>query len=289
VSLDEALGDTVRRLIAFGANPDRVTLSRRLPIPGDPLGDLRAAVEDVKPDVVVVDTLAEFVRDLALKSGDAGSWTPVIGGIVRLARDNNFAVLVLHHTRKDGAEYRDSTAIGASVDLILTMREAGGDARGRAIEVRGRLPVDGYTLRLVGDPHDPKGSPKWELKTGELSLDARILRFVAQNPEATTRQVRKDVMGRTGGISAALKRLLEGGALEDLGDSSGRRLIVPPTAPQGSTQLPLGDTLVPPPGSGGTPHGTEAEPGGKRTGNRPRYPEQTPRGGRSGTATGCGR
>ena len=223
-SLDEAPRDSVRRLVAYCADPEMVTLLTRLPTPSDPSGDLRAAVEQVAPDLVVVDTLAEYVRDLGLDSGDAGAWTPVIGGLARIARDHDLAVLLLHHTRKDGQEYRDSTAIGASVDLILTMREAEGDSRARTISARGRLPVDGYTVRLLGDPHDVEGRPRWELASGELSLDARLILYVETHPGASTRQLREGVTGRGAEIDASLGRLMDRGVIVDRGAGSGRAL-----------------------------------------------------------------
>lgn len=282
VSLDESARDTVRRLVAFEADRDRVILLTRLTASRSPLLDLEAAVAEVGPDLVVVDTLAEFVRDLDLDSGDASAWTPVVGGLARIARDHELAVLVLHHTRKDGQEYRDSTAIGASVDLILTMKQ-GEPSTVRRIEARGRLPVDGYALRLDGDPHDPEGTPRWELSTGELSLDARILLHVESNPGASTRQVRQAVTGRTRDISAAISRLLDRGALVNRGE--GRRALFPPseeahgTGPEpGSASEGSGQESRS--GSPEKPHGTAPEPGGNHlgtgTGNRGAVPGPSP-------------
>lgn len=226
LTLDESPRDTVRRLVSFGADKDGVTLLTRLPTPGDPLGDVEAAAKAVGPDLIVVDTLAEFVRDLDLDSGDAGAWTPIIGGLSRVARDHDAGLLLLHHTKKSGEEYRDSTAIGASVDLILLMKE-GEPSDVRKVEARGRLPVEGFSMRLRGDPHDPDGSPRWSLTSGELSLDARILLYVERHAGASTRDVREGVTGRTYEIGAALDRLLERGALVDRGTGSGRSLYAP--------------------------------------------------------------
>lgn len=279
ITLDESPKDTVRRLVSFGANPDRVTLLSRLVTPGDPLRDVRAAAEEVGPALIVVDTLAELVRDLSLDSGDAGAWTPVVGGLSRVARKHDAGLLLLHHTKKDGKEYRDSTAIGASVDLILVMSE-GEPSDVRKLKAQGRLPVDGFSARLHGDPHDPDGVPRWELTSGELSLDARILLHVERHPGASTREVRTGVTGRTRDITAALERLLERGALVDRGTGSGRSLYAPDTGSEtgseGVGKRGSEPHSEPPPRSGQDPHGTATEPPRNRSGNHPRFRDSTP-------------
>lgn len=215
VTLDESPKDTARRLKAFGADPDRVHLLRRLSAPTDPLGDLEAAIKATGPAFVGVDTLAEFVRGLGPDSGDAQAWTAIISGLTRLARDYEAAVVTNHHTQKAKHEYRDSGAIGASVDLILTMKRAATDASVRRVEALGRIPVESYALRLRGDPHDPEdGAPRYELASGEIPLDARLVLFVEHNAGCSKRAIREGVSGRGTDIDAALRRLEKRGTIK---------------------------------------------------------------------------
>lgn len=226
LTLDESYRDTARRLVAFGADVGRVVLLDRLVNPWDPVANLEAAAEATNPDLIVVDTLSEFVRDLQLKSGNAAAWTPVVGGISRLARGRDAGLLLLHHTKKSGAEYRDSSAIGASVDVIMIMTE-GSSPEVRKLAVRGRVPVEGFSARREGDPHDPDGGASWNLSEAMLPLEERILLQVQRHPGSSTRDVRKNVGGRTEAIHELLGELLEQGVLEDRGDQSGRALYVP--------------------------------------------------------------
>src|SRR5690606_17563110 len=105
----------------------------------------------------------------------------------------------------------------ANVDMILEMSEGDGDIR--KIKARGRWHVGDYAVQLVG--------AQFELVSGELSVDAQVLLYVERNPECSTRDVRANVRGRRANeIDAAIRRLLEAGALVDVGDARGRRLKV---------------------------------------------------------------
>ncbi len=95
------------------------------------LGQLEALLERVRPDVLVLDSL----RTLApgLEENDSGPAEQTLGPLRELARRFDCAILLLHHSRKSGDEYRGSTAIGAAVELgfALTREHKVADAGAR--------------------------------------------------------------------------------------------------------------------------------------------------------------
>lgn len=218
IALEEHTADLATRFVHFQADAEQVFVLDRL---NDPLADVAAAVEQVRPRLVVLDTLPALAA-LVGESPEPGSstdWTPIMSALTRPARDFDAAMLILHHARKSDGQYRDSTAIGANVDMILEMTE--GDDGVRKIKARGRWDVGDYAVRLAG--------AQFELVSGELSIDAQILLYVERNPECSTRDVRANVKGkRANEIDAAIRRLLEAGALVNVGDTRGRRLKVCP-------------------------------------------------------------
>ena len=211
VGLEEHPGDTARRFQGFGAQGDRVFL---LEVLEQPFADLAAAVEQSGAVLVVVDTLSRFAETLVRDASKSTEWTPVMGGLTRVARETGAAVLVLHHARKDGG-YRDSTAIGAGVDAIFEMT-AGDDGTTRKIKGKGRWAIEEFSVRLEGD--------RYSLAAGELTVDARVLLFVERNPGCSMRALREGVSGKAALVDAAAHRLLDTGAIEDRGDMTGRKL-----------------------------------------------------------------
>ena len=221
VALEEHFGDTARLLGEFGCDPETVFILRKVQ---DPLQDLQAAIHHTNPVVVVIDTLAAFVGTLGLESGSAAAWTPVVLGLSDMAHETGAGFLILHHGTKNGKGYRDSSAIGAGVDMILGMTP-GGDSDSRKIESKGRWPTEDFAIRLVGDRYD--------LAAGELSLDLRVLLYIEKNPGASQSQVRQKVQGQARLIDRAIRQLLERTAIDDIGDERGHKFVI---AGQGSGQ-----------------------------------------------------
>ena len=85
------------------------------------LDDLVAAIDDAAPSVLVLDSL----RSLApgWEENDSGSTEIVLRPVVRLAQERDLALLILHHSGKDGGDsYRGSSAIGSAIELGFTLR-----------------------------------------------------------------------------------------------------------------------------------------------------------------------
>jgi len=172
---------------------------------------LRRHVADVEPGLVVVDTLSTLVALMDLDPGSASDWEPVMDRLGALAQESGAAVALNHHARKSDGTYRDSTAIGAGVDAILELREAPAEGeKVRAVTARPRsaIPANGFKYEL----RETDDGPRLELLDGELSLEERVQRFVADHPECSQRDVREGVRGKTADVTDTLRELSrEGG------------------------------------------------------------------------------
>lgn len=214
---DEAIGDTVRRLHEIGSDPVRLRLL--LVRPPNLLESLRTLVAEWKPDLVVVDSLAEWARitrGTAPEDGDAAGWGSVIRPLVELSHSTGCALLILHHPRRADDQYRGSLEIAAAVDCLLEMTrpKPGEDAAVRRIRGRARWPIEDFAVALRESGYELVGG-------AELSLDVRVLIYVEKNPGASRRAVREAMGVRASAVDAALSRLEARGAIVDRG--SGHR------------------------------------------------------------------
>lgn len=211
--------DVARLVKAFGGDLSRLYL---VEAPGEPFALLERAVETWRPDVLVLDSLAALVSGLELESGDAQGWTRVMARLRGLAVHHECGVVGIHHGNKATGEYRDSTAIGASADVLVALSE--GELEGeRRLKSVARWAIPPSKVRLVQPEH---GRPRYESVGSGLSVDARVLAFVEGHPGKSTRAVREGVVGKAKEIDEAIRRLLAAGHIEDRGGSSGRRLHV---------------------------------------------------------------
>ena len=75
--------------------------------------------------------------------------------LLALAQSSGAAILVLHHAGKKDGEYRDSTEIGAGVDMLIQM-PGGIKGNRQRLEAKGRvIGVAPYTItvELAGNTH----------------------------------------------------------------------------------------------------------------------------------------
>jgi hypothetical protein len=262
-ALEEHVADLAARMTDWAADPERVHVLDVLAGLEDGMAALHAEARAIAPVLVVVDTLSAFVDAIGSRPdpGSSTAWTPIMTGLTRIARDTDAAVLIVHHARRSDGAYRDSSAIGAGVDAIVEMAD-GLDADVRVLRIRARWREGDYSVRLLGTADHPH----YELATGELSLDARVLLHVEAHPGCSLRSLREVIAGRTAEIGAAVQRLLASGAVENRGDGASMALY--PRNHSGNH-----------PGSGGSPQGTNAEPPSGTT----LVPDSKPLGGGSGT------
>jgi hypothetical protein len=203
VGVEEHEHDLIQRATAFGTDPDRLFV---LGPTEDPMGSLKAAVADVQPVYVVMDTLMTWAAEYVDDPHSAASWAPVMTALTALARESGAAFTLNHHARKSDGKYRDSTAIGAGVDVILEMGPQADDPAVRVLTARGRWAMKGFSVRYRGDGFD--------LTAGELTLDARVLLHIEQNPGISKRRVRDQVGGRAHLVDVSLEALEARGVIE---------------------------------------------------------------------------
>ena len=179
---------------------------------------MHAAVAKLRPTLVIIDTLAALVEHLNDRPdpGSSTAWTPIMVALARIARDTNAAVVLLHHARKSDGKYRDSSAIGAGVDAIIEMSEGSGDRSVRHLRVRARWPVDDYSIRLIEN--------RFELASGGLPLDKRVLQYIKAHPGCSMNGVRSGVTGKATTIGKEVRRLIDSGTVENRGDDKSMRL-----------------------------------------------------------------
>ena len=211
LQLEDHPSDTVRDLVAFGVDPESVFLVSRVT---EPLSDLRAAVAEVEPVLVIIDTLAAFTAPLALDPWNAADWTPLLIGIAQIARDSGAGIVINHHGNKADGKYRDSTAIGAGVDAILEMSE-GTELSVRKVQCRGRFPLEDFNWRLVREGE----RLRVELSTPEIPLVRRLYRFIEDKPGCTKTKIRDGVEGRSDDIDRAMWQLEAEGFIENRGSA----------------------------------------------------------------------
>ncbi len=212
--------DLVARFQRFGAFPTNVWLADewdRVP------ASFLRAVLDNRPTVAVIDTLASFA-ELAVEDANASAaWTPVMTALKRCANESGTAIVLLHHASKATGRYRDSTAIGAGVDVLLEMEPVESDPTVRRLRARGRFRVADVSVRLDGND--------FALDAGLPSLDARVLAAVAASPGISGNRLRGQGLGRTTDIQACLKRLEASGAIASQPGPRGANLWRPTSTP----------------------------------------------------------
>lgn len=211
--------DAAVRLKRHGADLSKVHIRWHLQRP--PLIQLESDLRRLRPTFVAIDSLAWFVKDLELKSGDADAWTPVIYRLAELTRQYGVATTFAHHADKAKGEYRDSTAIGAGVDMILSLKSK--DAGIRRVEAKGKRQMGPFEYALTGSER----SPRLELLGESLSLEERVRRYVEAHPGCTTSAVRREVTGDTSRIPAILHDLEEAAIIRN--ESQGRGNAWTPT------------------------------------------------------------
>lgn len=219
--LEEHPSEIAKRLVVFGADPSMVHIATRIEI--NPLPELIEAVEQIRPVLVIVDTLSAMAEG-KLEDGSAKAWQPLMTALTRLARDSDCAVLIIHHSRKSDGHYRDSTAIGANVDCIIEMHPAERDPNARHLKAKARFTVPDCTIRYNGSGYE---LAERETEPG-VSLRSAILGHVKEHPGCTLGELRKGVhVGSYTARQAMVADLVAEGVLREKKGRRGARRFYP--------------------------------------------------------------
>lgn len=211
--------DVAADLERLGANLDQIHYRDMRRHAGDRFALLSRDLDQVEPEMVVIDTLSTFTDRMDLDPGSSADWEPVMNRLNTLAQGSDAGFVLNHHARKADGQYRDSTAIGAGVDCILEMRHApseGDRVRKVAARARSAVPARDFEYVLAGTEEEPR----LEILDGSLSLKERVQRFVADHEACSQRDVIDGVRGKTEAVRDALQELSEDGGPVNCDDSS---------------------------------------------------------------------
>ena len=166
VGIDESLGDTILRLIAMDAADGTVFLQSEFTA-GRELDELAEEIAELRPDVVIIDTLSRFAHHLVADENSATEWLPVMQRLRRLVAETDVALVLVHHSKKSESTFRGSSVIAASVDMIVELHAGARDpnsrvlksvGRWRTADIHVRLSDDGRSFERVDDPDEHRGT-----------------------------------------------------------------------------------------------------------------------------------
>ncbi len=221
VWLEEHKSDVVQRLVRFHAEPSRIYYLGHLQsaTTAGRIEEIQREAKLVGAEVVLLDSFQRFVEGVVSDARSSAEMHPPAQALTDLAHENELAVLFSHHAKKDGSGYRDSTALGAAVDVIaeLTTPDEKGDETRRAMTLRGRLPgTRDFEYRFDGDgivlAH-----------RGDEPLELRVLDVITASPGVSQSALRQVIGGRAKTVDGVIQHLLDHHRIVDHGNVKGRR------------------------------------------------------------------
>jgi AAA domain len=200
---EEPLGVVVRRAQAMKADPTRFII---LTMEANPAEQLHHAVDQWRPQIVVIDTLYRYagVED----ENDAAVWLPVFARLDALTRAGVAILLLVHATKASRrGEYRGSSAIGGHVDAILAMSAPNAGSVRHFLAI-GRIPLSDFDVR-----RQDNGTLFTLL--GEPDRDAQTVRdvqtFLATKGAASRSRLRRELRIGQSKVDSALRKLVDDG------------------------------------------------------------------------------
>lgn len=183
----EAAAIIAQRAHRFGAAPDQLHILW----PGTaPFADLASTVELLHPCWTIIDTLPNFAA--VSDPHSSAEWPGVLLPFTSLARDGQCAVTLAHHACKaENGGYRDSSAIGANVDVLIELQPDPDQPQTRRAKSVGRWAAEEWTCQLRGSEYHLVSSDA-EPEDRELTAqDRTALRALRDLGNATSDEWRK--------------------------------------------------------------------------------------------------
>ena len=209
LALEERLQTILGHYDSIGAPDERIhLLDSQSPAPGKILEPLRRSVEDLRPSLVVIDPLFQFV---AIRDGNEyAEVAAALHPLIALARETCTHILLVHHSRKSGGDHGSevlgSTALSGSVDTMISLATDRGQ---REFYAMGRDDVHVEKTQLTMDENGwvDVGHTKTEAYQDKKRDD--ILRYLKDRPEPfTEKEIHKAVTGNRQVLLAALRKLV---------------------------------------------------------------------------------
>ena len=234
---EEAVGDVKGRLEQCNADLNRAYFVSRPSPNREHESSLGQLVSTLRPRWVILDTWSHYLQVHGVKdTAGPGEQGLLIGDVARLAREYQTAIIVLHHNRKNPSataasgdadgEYRDSTALGAAADMIVSMSRGATD-QARRLTPSGRWredpltvvlePGTGYTVTPDLEPAKEAGS---DGHGPQRPLTDRVLLHLVHcdpnaRPNAGTLSRALDCRGRRyTDLRSALDTLVDAGSID---------------------------------------------------------------------------
>jgi putative DNA primase/helicase len=231
ISLEEYIGDTLRRLQSFGANETKVHIVDRLLGSGlnERVEELRGHIDAVTPALVIIDSLSKFSMGL-VDEENSSKMGAIANPLSDIAHDTGAALMISHHARKSDGRARGHSSITAAFDVVCefirTEEQEKSDPTMRRMLSGGRVPVPSqYDFSFDGREYALAGF------CSEQTLEERILTVVRSRPGCSARDVRSAVTGKETEIIGTMKAMVACGKLWREGESRAWKLYLPKNAP----------------------------------------------------------
>lgn len=154
--------------------------------------------------LVVVDTLSKI---WAVEDENAAAQVDTeLDALLCLARGSEAAILLIHHTRKDGTDIRGSSAILGNADVAITLKP--GDGQRRTLEAKSRFD----TPARLEIERTPDGYRVFEAAPG-ASDQSRLLAAMREEPESAAAIAERVNIPETT-TQRALRELAKGGRIK---------------------------------------------------------------------------
>ncbi|MCC6491342.1 MAG: AAA family ATPase [Candidatus Hydrogenedentes bacterium] len=222
LSFEESPNKLAERLNALGATDDTPIHVYCGPAPQDGIDELASLIRELKPSLVVVDTLIRFakIKDI----NDYSIVTRALEPTLTLARASGSHIQLIHHAGKGenrGAEsVLGSTAIHGTVDTTILMERR---ADGRYVSTEQRYGNDMEPTRLTFDGNTGAFSIDTNASEGDSNpLERGILAYLKDQSQPVPEDfVKKAVKGKTELFRETLRTLVDNGTVLRCG--TGRR------------------------------------------------------------------
>jgi hypothetical protein len=266
IGLEEFIGDIARRYQRFHATPNRVHVVVALATePTDRIHDVRRHIQETGAKLVIVDTLMAYTSGGVTDANNAAQMQPFVQALTQLARETGAAIVIVGHGKKSDGSYRDSSAIGAAVDVIIEMTDEKGDDTLRHVRVRGRVPTADFDYRfergefILVSSTDRGAASQIIAKLGAIFsgnalLAQEIVDIVAGHPGASNKAIRDESPARAAETDKVIAQLLKSGEIVDAGTEHRHKYYVKGAPELAQTDLSiLGRPGRPAPGTIGRP------------------------------------